>query len=194
MKRIIIFTISLLLVFSCFSCRKEHVAPVNQLVKDLFCFKEGSTWNYYDSVSQTSYTMNITDYDVSKFAPKPKGGKKTYEWGEHIEISGSFFNEFKITIETEGVEKDNTAVFHGTYISSNGPHSTLPLRFKCDAGNNFDIDVKYLSECILNERYIDVYLFKYGNIEYYISKHMGLIRLHKENEFDLVLTSKNVVQ
>ena len=41
---------------------QEYVAPVNQLVNDLFCFKTGSEWTYYDSVGQTTQKMVVTNY------------------------------------------------------------------------------------------------------------------------------------
>ena len=55
MKRFILITVGIIIPLLLFStCQKEHVSPINQLVKDLFCFKESSEWTYYDSVSQTT--------------------------------------------------------------------------------------------------------------------------------------------
>lgn len=78
---------AIVLLLLCSACRKEHVAPINQLVKDLFCFKEGSEWTYYDSVSQTTQKMVVTNYKVTKLESKPKGGgKKAYDFAECITL------------------------------------------------------------------------------------------------------------
>ena len=66
MKKLGLIIISIGLIILSTSCRKEHVAPINQLVKDLFCFKTGSEWTYYDSISQTTHKMVVTNYENLK--------------------------------------------------------------------------------------------------------------------------------
>jgi hypothetical protein len=173
------------------ACRKEHVAPVNQLVKDLFCFKEGSEWTYYDSVSQTTQKITITEYEETKLAPKPKGGGAAYEWAEYILINGLLKEqeEHKIEIGIDAqMNEDNTAEFFGNYFVGK-------LFFTCDANNNFNKNVSYLPQYQLNGiKYQDVYIFNYDNITYYVAKHIGIIRFIQPDLFDLALIDKNIRQ
>jgi hypothetical protein len=196
MKKTIFFVLSFLTGICLLSCKKEHIASINQLVKDLFCFKEGSTWTYYDSVSQKTCIMNISKYEELKIVSTPKLGGQIYEGHEHITITGYLFTEFELNINAQGDTKDNTATLRGTYISPyhNNTHYPIPLYFTCDANNHFNITVTCMPEYILGEKYTKVYLFEYENTNYYIARHVGLIRLHKINEFDLVLIDKNVIQ
>jgi hypothetical protein len=211
MKRIIIGII-LLLLYS--SCREEHVAPINQLVKDLFCFKTGSEWVYYDSVSQTMQKMTVTDYETLNFGyPKPYG--KTRDFAEYIKMD---LTVEKITpsISVTGatrlksyIDQDNTlrqelsSIF--TPIGS--------LRIGCDENNNFTPSATYLNTCMVNEIiYSDVYVFNnvdsriidnvafIDSFAYYVSKHTGFIKCVRKCSYDefknseLVLIDKNVQQ
>ncbi|NLJ81740.1 MAG: hypothetical protein GX330_01260, partial [Bacteroidales bacterium] len=131
MKKISLVFIGILFLVS--ACREEHVSSVNQLVKDLFCFKTGSEWTYYDSVSQTTQKMEVTNYEARKLASTPEGGRKAYDFAEYIKIEGTFLTDFDVRIQAQGEEIDyeNTASFRGTYKSIYG-HSSLPLHFTCD--------------------------------------------------------------
>jgi len=177
------------------SCSKEHIAPVNQLVKDLFCFQEGSEWTYYDSVSGTTTIMSILEYNQIKFGyPKPYG--KVHDFGESIEIRGNFLTDFDVKIRVQGMEKEdkNTAIFGGSYVSPTSNHSSIPLNFKCDQNNNFNCSITYFAEYDLNGIiYKNVYVFD-TNIQFYVAKHVGLIRMLKTDDFDWVLINKNVKQ
>jgi hypothetical protein len=162
------------------------------LVKDLFCFKVGSEWTYYDSVSQTTTKMMITEYEITKLAPKPLGGRKAYDFVEVIIIDGLYkgYEEYKIQISIEAeMNEDNTAQFFGDYFDESR------LFFKCNANNNFNENVSYLSQYQMNEiKYHGVYVFNYDNTTYYVAKHIGIIRFIRPDLFDLVLIDKNIVQ
>jgi hypothetical protein len=203
MKRTVLIITGIVLFFLHSACRKEHVTPVNQLVKDLFCFKEGSEWTYYDSISQTTQKMMITKYDDTKIASKPLGGRKAYDFAEYIEINGLFFTDFEVRIRAQGedTEYDNTASLSGTYESLYGTHLSLPLHFACDKNNNFNCPVTYFDKYDLNNViYKDVYLFDIEdgiykkNTLFYVAKHAGLIRMTKIDNFDWILIDKNIQQ
>ena len=206
MKKIILFLfIPLLFLFSsCPKEPKEHIAPVNQLVKDLFCFQTGSEWTYYDSISQTTQKMMITNNITTRFASMPGKGQKVYEFAEVIKISGYFLTDFEIkaSAQEEGKEYDNTAIFRGTYTSPHNTRLTIPLRFRCDANNVFDCSVEYFAEYnVSGINYSNVYVFDMDdspynteNIVFYVAKNIGIIRLIRLNDFDWVLIDKNVKQ
>ncbi len=201
MKKIILITIGLLYLFLCSACKKEHVAPINQLVKDLFCFKTGSEWVYYDSVSQTTQKMVITNYEATRLESTPKGGRRAYNFAELVDIKGYFLTDFEVRVRSQGDEEkdNNTAIFGGTYKSSNNTNSSLPLRFKCDENNNFNSSVSYFAEYNMNNiDYKNVYAFNMDenteNIIFYAAKNIGIIRMVKIDDFDWVLTDKNVLQ
>jgi hypothetical protein len=161
------------------------------LVKDLFCFKAGSEWIYYDSISQTTKKMVITKYEGTRIAPKPLGGRKAYEFSESIGING-VFKEYEEHVIQVGIEakmyEDNTAMFSADYFMGE-------LSFRCDANNNFKENVSYLSQYQMNEiKYHDVYVFNYDNTTYYVAKHIGIIRFIRPDLFDLVLIDKNILQ
>jgi len=199
---LIIAGILFLFLFS--TCRKEHIAPINQLVKDLFCFKTGSEWTYYDSVSRTTQKMIITNYEIRKFAPKPEVGKrKVYDWAEDIEMnitvenaSQSLFIKGRTWLIAD-IYKDNT--LKGMYITT--PVKTIfsthcnELSLRCDENNNFIPSATYLSTYTVNEiTYSNVYVFNKDNVTYYVSKHTGFIRCVENNYFDLVLIDKIIQQ
>jgi hypothetical protein len=203
MKRITYLFAVIGLIFLFSACREERVAPVNQLVKDLFCFKAGSEWTYYDSVSQTTTKMIITEYDINRVGAKSR--RKTYEWAELIKIKGHFFSDFEIRVGAQGEKYDNTAILGGTYVNSYDRHSPIPLSFRCDANNNFNLDgsVTFFSEYSVNDiTYKDVYFFDCdsheGKISCYVAKHIGIIRFIRSfsynNSFNLVLINKNIQQ
>ena len=196
MKRIVLIIIGICLLFS--SCREEHISTINTLVKDLFCFKAGSEWTYYDSVSQKTQKMAVTNYEILKFAPMPKGGRKAYDFAEYIKIKGHFLTNFEVRIISQGeeIDYDNTADFRGSYSTN------LPLRFTCDQNNNFNCPDTYLAEYDVDGIvYKDVYIFNMNELSYsnenllfYVAKNIGLIRMMKVDEFDWVLTDKNIQQ
>jgi hypothetical protein len=194
---------AIILLLLCSSCRKEHVSPINQLVKDLFCFKEGSEWTYYDSVSQTTQKMVVTNYETLKFGGgKPERGK-VYDFAEDIEIEITVENTEKLlfvkgrTWLKADIGYDNT--LNGMYIST--PVKTIfsirlnELSLRCDENNNFTPSATYLSTYTVNETtYSDVYVYNKDNVTYYVSKHTGFIRCVENNYFDLVLIDKNIQQ
>ena len=204
MKRFTLIITGVIILFLCTTCRKEHVAPVNQLVKDLFCFKEGSEWTYYDSVSQTTQKMTVINYQTLKFAPMPTGGRgKVYDCAESIGMditvenaSQSLFIKGRTWLKAD-IEIDNT--LKGMYIST--PVKTIfstrlnEIYLSCDANNNFSQSATYLNTYTVNEiTYSDVYVFNSYDVAYYVSKHIGFIRCVENNYFDLVLINKNVQQ
>jgi hypothetical protein len=191
MKIILKFTAIILLLVTGLSCEKE-VTQMNKLVKDLFCFKEGSIWVYYDSISETRDTMTITNYKSYKFCVK-KGAYGSESCDELISISGTFLRDFDITLTTSSRGKSNTA--------STDPYrvrNPLPFEFTCDENNNFYMfngNVTFLPTYQLNEEeYLNVYLFEHDNSKYYIGKNVGAIRIVKTKVFDYVLISKNIKQ
>jgi len=191
MKQTNLYVAGIILLFLCSACREEHVAPVNQLVKDLFCFKTGSEWTYYDSVSQTTQKMVVTLYETTRMAPKPEGGRKAYIFAEYIEIEITVDNFNRTTRLTADIEQDNT--LGGSCIY---PPIGEPLYMGCDKNNNFTPSAMYLSTYTENETiYSDVYVFNSkDNATYYVSKHIGFIRCVKDNKYDLVLIDKNIQQ
>jgi hypothetical protein len=175
-----------------FSCEKETL-PINQLVKDLFCFKEGSVWVYYDSISKTTDTMTITNYKNSKFCSK---GFYSSSCCEMKYIVGNFIKDFDITLTAISTDPNNSNT--GTNMFRyKGKNATLPFVFICDENNNFYIDgnVTFLPIYQLNgKEYSNVYLFEHDDSKYYIAKNVGAIRIIKTGVFDYVLTNKNVKQ
>ena len=193
MNKIMLITTGIALSFLTLSCRKEHVSPVNQLVKDLFCFKEGSEWVYYDSVSHSTQTMTITNYEATRLAGKTIS--KTYDWAELIIMNITIENiaqSLYSIIETElfsDEDKDNTLA-HGRICSP----AITTLFLRCNEKNNFTPTATYLNSFTVNETvYHDVYMFNIDDIKYYIAKHIGFIRCvgHK---YDWVLIDKNIQQ
>lgn len=185
------------------ACRKEHIAPVNQLVKDLFCFKEGSEWTYYDSISQTTQKMVVTNYEIRKFGGGKQKRGKIYDWAEDIEM-GITIENIAQSLSVKGrtwlkadIYKDNT--LNGMYITT--PVKTIystrcdELSLNCDENNNFTPSATYLSNYTVNgTNYSDVYVFNKYNTTYYVSKHIGFIRCMYDNDFDWVLIDKNIQQ
>jgi len=208
MKKITLFIAGIILIFLCLSCRKEHVSPINQLVKDLFCFKTGSEWIYYDSLSHTTHKMVVTNYEVTKCASMPKGGRKAYDFAEWIIINFVVDNTNKgKTHLVADEDQDNTA--KGSVFV---PAETL-LSIRCNENDNFTPSATHLSTYSVNEiEYKDVYVFNVsqkihsGNITYtddftyYVAKHIGFIRCVRKCEYaehysyDWVLIDKNVIQ
>jgi len=207
MRRITLYITGIMLIFICLSCRKEHISPVNQLVKDLFCFKTGSEWIYYDSLSRTTHKMVVTNYEVTKCASMPKGGRKAYVFAEDITIN--YVVDNTNTGETWLIadeDQDNTA--RGSVFV---PSETL-LSIRCNENDNFTPSATHLSTYNVNEiEYKDVYVFNVsnkihsGNITYtndytyYVAKHTGFIRCVYKCEYaehlnyDWVLINKNVI-
>jgi len=196
MKRIILFIAGTALLFLCTTCRQEHVSPINQLVKDLFCFQTGSEWTYYDSVSQTTQKMIITNYEVLKFGGGKPKGEKVYDFAEDIKmditvenVSQSLFRKGRTWLKAD-IYTDNT--LDGMYITT--PVKTI-FSTHCDENNNFTPSATYLSTYIVNATtYPDVYVFNSDNATYYVSKHTGFIRCIEAGYFDLVLIDKKVQQ
>ncbi|MDR2834763.1 MAG: hypothetical protein LBV69_00990 [Bacteroidales bacterium] len=180
---LIIFCIAVLF----YGCREEHIARVNQLTKDLFCFKVGSEWTYYDSISQKQKTMVVQNYEEEKYS-YPRRYGKTYDWGTLIKIDFSFFENLYIKIETK-IGEDNTANFIGYYFSH-------PLKFKCNYDNSFNIEVNYLSTYKVNNIiYSDVYIFNDNVVKHFVSKNVGVIQIVSEQDnFNWVLIDKTVQQ
>jgi len=177
--------------FLCTTCRKEHVAPVNQLVKDLFCFKVGSEWTYYDSVSQTTQKMVVIKYETFESAPEPKGGKKAYDFAELIKMEILIGDSKKRTQLESGVDQDNTLKGLSWIYTPTGE----PLHIHCDENNNFTPSATYLDTYSVNgTTYHSVYVFGVGGASYYVSKHNGFIRCEKIGKYDLVLINKNIQQ
>jgi len=201
MKRINLYVIGILFLFLCSACREEHIAPVNQLVKDLFCFKTGSEWVYYDSISQSTQKMVITNYEITRWgAVLPEGIGKVYDIAEGIEIDIAIENSMQSSIRNSKTiltsflgnkYQDNTAEGNVTT-----PVENFSLRIHCDENNIFTPSAIYLSTYTLNENtYSDVYVFNSkDNIDFYASKHIGFIRCKKDNKYDFILIEKNVKQ
>ena len=210
MKRIVLLLVGIILLFLCLTCRKEHVAPINQLVKDLFCFKTGSEWTYYDSVSQTTQTMVVTNYEILKSTPMPLGGRKAYDFAEYIKMD-IIVGDSKKEIQLEADRNQNNTLKKG--VSFIYPPIGEPLYIGCDQDNNFTPSAMYLNNYTLNEMtYSDVYVFNVtrninsssityvDDFTYYVSKYIGFIRCiyqceyHENYSFDWVLIDKNVQQ
>jgi hypothetical protein len=189
------------------SCKEERVHPVNQLVKDLFCFKEGSTWTYYDSISQKPRTLAVVSYTETKWAPTPKccgSHRKAYEFGESLQID-FLLEDVDKTWRVEGTtemtgsyEKDNVLIDIDTYfacpllnISGNKMQEFV---FFCDENNVFSENVTFLPVFSVGDiSYKEVYLFEKNDIKCYVAKNIGFLKCIDEDE-NLVLIDKNVIQ
>ena len=193
MKTILKFSVIVLLSALGFSCEKE-TASLNQLAKDLFCFKEGSVWVYYDSISKATDTMTIIYYKESKLCGL-KGAYRSASCGELIRIAGTFLRDFDISLTTIGYRRSNTANIESF---KNKDENQLLFIFTCDENNNFDVidgSVTFLQTYQLNEDiYANVYLFEVKNSKYYIAQNVGAIRVIKTSIFDYVLINKNLKQ
>jgi hypothetical protein len=191
-KKVIISCL-LLLTTGFIACEKDHIDTINQLVKDLFFFKEGSTWTYYDSVSHNNTTMTIVHSEKSKIAPMQKRGKPHYFY-ETIEsdviVQGGYDKKFTIEIWTGSFQnRDNTAITMGDIYTP----STTPFVFSCDKNNTFSCPMTYFPTYEVNSViYEDVYVFDYEEVLYYVAKHVGYIRCFQADEFDLVLIDKTI--
>jgi len=210
MKKITLYLAGTILIFLCSSCQKEHTAPINQLVKDLFCFKTGSEWIYYDSLRHTTHKMVVTNYEKTRCGEKPIGiVKKTYNFVECITINYVVDSTRKgETMLGAYKDQDNTA---GGYVFI--PAETEEFSIRCDKNNNFTPSATRLNTYTVNEiEYKDIYVFNIskkihiGNITYtdehtyYVAKHTGFIRCVRKCEYaehdsyDWVLINKNVIQ
>jgi len=191
MKKIILFLfIPLLFLFS--SCNPDDeyiVSPMNQLIKDLFCFKTDSEWTYYDSISQTTQKMMVTNYDSLVLVPK---GKNVYECSEIIEMNILLGESEKETRLSSNLSQKN--IGKGRIATPIDANSYFSIR--CDENNNFTPPATYINTYSVNGKiYSDVYVFNdEDNITFYVSKHIGFIRCVKDNDFDWVLIDKNVQQ
>jgi len=192
MKKIGLIIIGLTLLFLCSTCKKEHVAPVNQLVKDLFCFKTGSEWTYYDSVSQTIQKMVVTNYETKKMANGSK--RKVYNFVECIILGIAMENSRNGMTRLEADEDQDNSLMKE--ISQIFTPSGEYLHIGCDKNNNFSPIVMYLNNYTINKTtYSDVYVFNSKNdITFYVSKYIGFIRCMKDDKYDLVLIDKNIQQ
>jgi len=196
MRRINLYVAGIILLFLCSACREEHIAPVNQLVKDLFCFKTGSEWMYYDSVSQTTLKMVITNYETFKSAPKSV--RKTYDFAEYIIMCITLENITHTSFvrgETHllsNIEQDNSLLKESSIFTP----IEKKLSIGCDKNNKFSPSATYLRTYTINENtYSDVYVFNSkDNIDFYVSKHIGFIRCKKDNKYDFILIEKSVKQ
>ncbi|GHV43679.1 hypothetical protein FACS1894180_3480 [Bacteroidia bacterium] len=139
--------------------------------------------------------MTVTNYEILKSTSMPKGGVKAYDFAEYIGIRGNFFTDFEMTIAAQGEEKeyDNTANFVSTYNVN--MYESIHLNFRCDCNNNFNTPVTYLSEYDLNGTiYSNLYIFSEENVQFYVAKYSGIIRMIKTDDFDWILIDKNVKQ
>ena len=184
MKRVILVTAGMIFLLLCSSCRKEHVAPVNQLVKDLFCFQTGSEWTYYDSVSQTTQKITVTKNETTRIGSK-YAMRQTYDWAEIIEMCVTIENTVqslfisKVTSLESDEEQDNTLRQEVSQIfTPSGEY----LRIGCDKNNKFTPSATYLNAHIINKTiYSDVYVFNSkDNISYYVSQKQraGICNYH----------------
>jgi len=208
MKKITLYLAGTILLFLCSSCQKEHTAPINQLVKDLFCYKTGSEWIYYDSLRHTTHRMVVTNYEKTRSGEMPKGGGKTYNFAEWININYVVDSTYKGNTMLEAEEdQDNTATGY-VFV----PSETL-LSIRCNKNSNFTPSATHLNTYTVNEiEYKDIYVFNVsktisiGNITYtddytfYVAKHTGFVRCVRKCEYserynyDWVLVNKNVIQ
>jgi hypothetical protein len=179
------------------TCKKEHIAPVNQLVKDLFCFKEGSEWIYYDSITQTTTVMSISNYEQTAYG-YPKLYGKVRNFGETIKFDITIVNLSQSeSVSHSGttwlkaeIEQDNTLKDVSSHIFT--PVKTY-LSLGCDENNHFSISVTYLNTYELNgTTYSDVYMFNINNIIYYVARYIGFVRCVQYDNFDLVLIDKTI--
>jgi len=209
MKKIILFLFIPLLFFSssCPSNNEEYiVSPMNQLIKDLFCFKTDSEWVYYDSISQMSQIMLVTNYDSLILVPK---GKYVYECSEIIEMNILVGESEKETRLSSNLSQKN--IGKGRIATPTNANSYFSIR--CDENNNFTPPATYFDTYSVNGKiYSDVYVFNdeknitidgivcVDTITYYVSKNTGFIRCiyqckyHEPYSFDWVLIDKNVKQ
>jgi hypothetical protein len=178
-----------------FACREDHIAPLNPLVKSLFCFKVGSTWTFYDTANNDTITMLVNNYTDFRSALETKKMRKSHDIAEGIRID-VMVKEFPI----DGVlqeKKTEIAALIGQDNTAKGFCVTpleRSLSISCDANNLFSGTVTYLSNYTVNSiTYRDVYVFQNHGYEYYVAKNIGFIHC-KGGYKDLVLIDKTIYQ
>jgi hypothetical protein len=191
-KRFKLIAVILFFISSC--SREKEMIYINQLVKDLFCFKENSTWIYYDQVSATTDTMIVTNYEAHKMGMLKC--KHNISYSEVIKMSVTFLQRIDVVFTPISNSRNNTAD-NTMFATQENP---FPFTLICDENDNFDIydggSVKFMPiyQLNINEEYSNVYLFEYSNSKYYIAKYIGPIRMVKTGTFDYVLINKNIKQ
>ena len=198
---------SLIIIVACcfISCKEDQSSTINPLVKELFCFKTGSTWNYegiiYDKTMGTTLNVTLTvttsSYQESQFEKHCDAKGRGHKYKEYISyeiIAKNLMNQvFVSEIMADECNLDNTAnAFITTPIGST-------LSFYCDEENNFNVSVQYEPTYMYKgNTYKEVYIFSYSNALYYVSKNVGFIRCEKRydtgNTTDIWLVSENVIQ
>jgi hypothetical protein len=186
MKKIFLFCIILFSFLS--SCKKDHIGTVNQLVKDLFCFKENTTWTYYDRINYDTTTILVSEYTETTFG-YPKMYGETHNFGLQINFTGETSHGKQIYIGIKSDPDIDNMARVGIYCS---PTS---YSFSCNKNNTFSCPVTYFPAYEVNGIiYRDVYVFDYKDGLYYVAKHVGYIRCFQANQFDLVLIDKTIYQ
>ena len=197
----IIITIASAICLLFTSCRQEQISPMNQLAKDLFCFKEGSEWTYYDIVSQDTVRMMVTKHTASKYGGGKEPNGKNYDFAESVKLEINVKNSSQsISTNTRLVGAIGTDNMLGQLSNVATPvvnsFSVENFALKCDNNNNFTPSAVYHSNYVVNGvTYSDVYEFNI-NINattYYVAKHVGFIKCVASGS-DLVLIDKNVLQ
>lgn len=197
MKKLITQTIiGIVLLFFCSTCYKEHISPVNQLAKNLFCFQAGSEWTYYDSISHVTRTMTVTDYSLLIISKEKRG----INCAELIEIDFSINDKQSMFMKRctslrADFDQDNTIIFDEIYSRIYTPTDKL-IGISCDKDNNFTPSATYLSIYSVNGiTYSDVYVFEIWRDVYYVSEHIGFIRCIDDfSGYDWILVDKKVQQ
>lgn len=180
------------------SC-KEQISPMNQLAKDLFCFKEGSEWTYYDNVNQDTVRMVVKKHTASKYGGGKEPNGKNYDFAESVKLEINVKNSSQsISTNTRLVGAIGTDNMLGQLSNVATPvvnsFSVESFALKCDNNNNFTPSAVYHSNYVVNGvTYSDVYEFNINAITYFVAKYVGFIKCVASGS-DLVLIDKNVLQ
>jgi len=194
MRQIIFLIIYTCLLFS--SC-KDHTTTLNSLVKDLFVFKDGSTWTYYDSINKDTVIMTVFDYKETKFGGMCGGIGSMANKREFLEmITFSIILNFdtlrEVWLYANDCKIDNTATTESSWFYT---PIGMDFAFTCDENNMFSIPTTFMhSYSVNNVTYSDVYLFEYKDIKFYIAKNIGYIQCIQADKKNLVLIKKNIKQ
>ena len=188
------------MVACCFvACGKDQTSTINPLVKELFCFKTGSTWTYegtvYDAARDTTRNVillvNTSSYEESQFEKHCNEKGRGHKFKEYIlyKINSKMLmsQTFTSKIIADECGVDNTA-----NVSIVTPLGSA-LSFYCYADNTFSIDVEYLSTYTYKgHKYEDVYVFTQDNGTYYVSKDVGFVRCEKKYNTSSIAKNNNV--
>jgi hypothetical protein len=198
--------LSLIIIVTCcfVSCKEEQSSTINPLVKELFCFKPGSTWSYEgtaykvgDIIRDVTLSVTTKSYQESQFEKHCNEKGRGYNFKEYISYEIEAKMLMSQTFSSE-IMADECGVDHTANVHITTPIGSV-LSFYCDEENNFSIPVEFLATySYKNHKYDNVYIFYYSNAKYYVAKNVGFICCEKNYDTgartEVWLVDKNVIQ